>query len=43
MNYYQTFSIATLVLLAKGLDVDIREFFMEDEELEEREKNKEVE
>ena len=43
MKYYQTFSIATLVLLAKGLDVDIREFFMEDEELEEREKNKEVE
>ena len=34
MNYYQTFSIPTLVLLARGLDVDIREFFMEDEELE---------
>lgn len=43
MNYYQTFSITTLVILAKGLDIDIREFFMEDEELEEREKNKEVE
>lgn len=40
MNYYQTFSITTLVILAKGLDIDIREFFMEDEELEEREKIK---
>ncbi|MCX4364218.1 MAG: helix-turn-helix transcriptional regulator [Bacilli bacterium] len=37
MNYYQTFSIPTLVLLARGLDVDIREFFMEDEELENKE------
>lgn len=46
MNYYQTFSVATLVLLARGLDVDIREFFVEDQELEERKKNnqnKEVE
>lgn len=41
-NYYQTFSITTLVSLAKELDVDIREFFMEDEELKEREKNKEA-
>lgn len=40
LKYHQTFSLTTLVALANGLDVDIREFFVTDEELEN--KNKEV-
>lgn len=41
LNYYQTFSILTLVTLANALDVDIREFFVEDEIKDDE--NKEVE
>ncbi len=37
-KYHQTFSLTTLVLLAKGLDVDIREFFVDDTPEQENEK-----
>lgn len=36
LKYHQTFSLNTLVALASVLEVDIREFFVTDEELKQK-------